>query len=148
MTPYEMIRAQLSQAVPFANHVGVEVMEVGDGIGITALDQRDETSNHIKSQHAGAMFTLGEAASGAALAGAFGPMIFQARPVASGAQISYVKIAKGRLEAHAKTERPAAELIKEFEDVGKVAFDITVDIRDAEGETVVTMFGGWHVRKA
>mmetsp|Transcript_23489 Transcript_23489/g.41348 ORF Transcript_23489/g.41348 Transcript_23489/m.41348 type:complete len:149 (-) Transcript_23489:2479-2925(-) len=148
MTPYEMIRAQLSQAVPFANYVGVEVVEVGDGTGITALDQRDETSNHIQSQHAGAMFTLGEAASGAALAGAFGPMIFQARPVASGAQISYVKIAKGRLEAHAKTERPGAELVKELEDAGKVAFDITVDIRDAAGDTVVTMVVGWHVRKA
>ncbi|WP_420013303.1 DUF4442 domain-containing protein [Tateyamaria sp.] len=148
MTPYEMIRAQLSQAVPFANYVGVEVVEVGEGFGITALDQRDETSNHIKSQHAGAMFTLGEAASGAALAGAFGPMIFQARPVASGAQISYVKIAKGRLEAHASTERPAAELVKEFEDVGKVAFDINVDIRDTEADTVVTMIVGWHVRKA
>ncbi|WP_299653114.1 DUF4442 domain-containing protein [uncultured Tateyamaria sp.] len=148
MTQYEMIRSQLSQAVPFANYVGIEVIEVGDGVGVTALDQRDETSNHIQSQHAGAMFTLGEAASGAALAGAFGPMIFQARPVASGASISYVKIAKGRLEAHAKTERPGPELVKEFEEVGKSAFDITVDIRDGNGDTVVTMTVGWHVRKA
>ncbi|WP_299614470.1 DUF4442 domain-containing protein [uncultured Tateyamaria sp.] len=148
MTQYEMIRSQLSQAVPFANYVGIEVIEVGDGVGVTALDQRDETSNHIQSQHAGAMFTLGEAASGAALAGAFGPMIFQARPVASGASISYVKIAKGRLEAHAKTERPGPDLVKELEEVGKSAFDITVDIRDGDGDTVVTMTVGWHVRKA
>ncbi|WP_299281956.1 DUF4442 domain-containing protein [uncultured Tateyamaria sp.] len=148
MTPYEMIRAQLSKVVPFANYVGVEVIEVGDGTGITALDQREETSNHIQSQHAGAMFTLGEAASGAALAGTFGPMIFQARPVASGATISYVKIAKGRLEAHAKTDRPGADVLKEFEAEGKVAFDINVDIRDAEGDTVVAMTVGWHVRKA
>ena len=34
MTPYEMIRAQLSQAVPFANYVGVEVVEV-------SAEQRD-----------------------------------------------------------------------------------------------------------
>lgn len=148
MTPFEMIRTQLSQAVPFANYVGVELIEVGDGMGVAALEQRPETSNHIQTQHAGAMFTLGEAASGAALAGAFGPMIFQARPVASGANISYVKIAKGRLEAHAKTERPGPELLKELEEVGKTAFDITVDIRDGDGDTVVTMTVGWHVRKA
>ncbi|WP_299206881.1 DUF4442 domain-containing protein [uncultured Tateyamaria sp.] len=148
MTPYDMIRDQLGKAVPFANHVGVELLEVGDGIGVAALDQRPETSNHIQSQHAGAMFTLGEAASGAALAGAFGPMIFQARPVASGANISYVKIAKGRLEAHAKTERPGPELVKELQEVGKTAFDINVDIRDDDGDTVVTMTVGWHVRKA
>lgn len=147
MSQYDTIRTMLSEAVPFANHVGVEVVDVGDGTGITALDQRPETSNHIQSQHAGAMFTLGEAASGAALAGAFGPMIFQARPVASGATISYVKIAKGRLEAHAKTERPGAELVRELEEVGKTAFDITVDIRDSDGDTVVTMKVGWHVRK-
>ncbi|MEM8653735.1 MAG: DUF4442 domain-containing protein [Pseudomonadota bacterium] len=147
MIPYDMILDQLSKAVPFANHTGVEVIEVGDGTGITALDQRPETSNHIQSQHAGAMFTLGEAASGAALAGAFGPMIFQARPVAAGASIQYVKIAKGRLEAHAKTERPASELVKELEDVGKTVFDINVDIRDGDGDTVVTMTVAWHVRK-
>lgn len=81
MNPYDLIREQLGKAVPFANHVGVELIEVGDGIGVAALDQRPETSNHIQTQHAGAMFTLGEAASGAALAGAFGPMIFQARPL-------------------------------------------------------------------
>ncbi|GGX46041.1 DUF4442 domain-containing protein [Tateyamaria omphalii] len=148
MTPYDMIRDQLGKAVPFANHVGVELVEVGDGTGVAALDQRPETSNHIQTQHAGAMFTLGEAASGAALAGAFGPMIFQARPVASGASISYVKIAKGRLEAHAQTERPGPELVKELQEVGKTAFDINVDIRDGDGDTVVTMTVGWHVRKA
>ncbi|WP_299145594.1 DUF4442 domain-containing protein [uncultured Tateyamaria sp.] len=148
MTPYEMIRTQLAQAVPFANHVGVELIEVGDGVGVAALDQRSETSNHIQSQHAGAMFTLGEAASGAALAGAFGPMIFQVRPVASGATISYVKVAKGRLEAHASTGRAGADLLAELEEVGKIAFDIQVDIRDADGDTVVTMTVGWHVRKS
>lgn len=147
MSPYEMIRAQLSQIVPFANHVGVEVLEVGDGTGRTALDQRDETSNHIKSQHAGAMFTLGEAASGAALAGALAPVMLEVRPVAAGAEIKYVKIAKGRLEAHAKTERPGAELLAELAEVGKVAFDVDVDIRDASGDTVVTMRVGWHVKK-
>lgn len=147
MSQFEMIRTLLSQAVPFANHVGVEVVEVGDGVGITALDQRPETSNHIQTQHAGAMFTLGEAASGAALAGAFGPSIFQARPVASGATVSYVKIAKGRLEAHARTDRPGADLVKELEEVGKTAFDIHVDIRDDSGDTVVSMTVGWHVRK-
>ncbi|MEO0939807.1 MAG: DUF4442 domain-containing protein [Pseudomonadota bacterium] len=147
MSPYDMIRAQLSQMVPFANHVGVEVLEVGDGTGRTALDQREETSNHIKSQHAGAMFTLGEAASGAALAGALAPVMLEVRPVAAGAEIKYVKIAKGRLEAHATTERPGADLLAELADVGKVAFDVNVDIRDAGGDTVVTMRVGWHVKK-
>ncbi|MEL7097827.1 MAG: DUF4442 domain-containing protein [Pseudomonadota bacterium] len=147
MNPYEMIRAQLEQIVPFANHTGVEVLEVGDGFGRTGLEQRPETSNHIQSQHAGAMFTLGEAASGAALAGALAPVMLEVRPVAAGAEIKYVKIAKGRLEATARTQRPGAELLAELQDQGKVAFDVEVDVTDADGDTVVTMRVGWHVRK-
>ncbi len=148
MTPYEMIKTHLEQSIPFANHVGITLGEIGDGIATATLDQRTETSNHIKSQHAGAMFTLGEAASGAALAGALAPVILEVRPVASGAQISYVKIAKGTLKAHAKTDTPGAELLQTLKETGKVAFDVLVDIRDGEGDTVVTMTVGWHVRKA
>jgi len=148
MTPYEMIKTHLEQSIPFANHVGITLGEIGDGTATATLDQRPETSNHIKSQHAGAMFTLGEAASGAALAGALAPVILEVRPVASGAQISYVKIAKGTLEAHAKTDKPGAELLQTLKETGKVAFDVLVDIRDGAGDTVVTMTVGWHVRKA
>lgn len=148
MTPYDMIKAHLGQAIPFANHVGVTLLDIGDGTASARLEQRTETSNHIQSQHAGAMFTLGEAASGAALAGALAPVILEARPVASGAQISYVKIAKGTLTAHAKTDTAGATLLQTLTDVGKVAFDVVVDIRDADDETVVTMTVGWHVRKA
>ncbi|WP_415403052.1 DUF4442 domain-containing protein [Tateyamaria sp. SN3-11] len=148
MTPYDMIKAHLGTAIPFATHVGVELLEIGDGTATAALDQRRETSNHIETQHAGAMFTLGEAASGAALAGALAPVILQSRPVAAGAQISYVKIARGRLTASAQTSRPGAELLATLKDEGKVAFDVSVDIRDAEGDTVVTMTVSWHVKQA
>jgi hypothetical protein len=32
MTPYEMIKANLDTAVPFATHVGVKLLEIGDGV--------------------------------------------------------------------------------------------------------------------
>ncbi|WP_299374677.1 DUF4442 domain-containing protein [uncultured Tateyamaria sp.] len=147
MNPYDMIKGHLGKAIPFANHVGVELLDIGDGVATAALDQRDETSNHIQTLHAGAMFTLGEAASGAALAGALAPMILQARPVAAGARISYVKIAKGRLTAHAKTSVPGADALAQLQSEGKVAFAVDIDIRDAEDDTVVTMTVDWHVKK-
>ena len=145
MNPYDMIKDHLEKAVPFANHVGVQILEVGDGVARTKLVQRSETSNHIASQHAGAMFTLGEAASGAAVAGALAPIILQMRPVAATAEISFKKIAKGTLTAHAKTSRPGAALMAAIKDDGKVAFDVTVDIQDAEGDTVVEMSVNWYV---
>ena len=145
MTPYDMIKAQLGTVVPFQNHVGVTLLEVGDGVASAELTQRDEVSNHIGSMHAGAMFTLGEAASGAAMAGALAPVILQMRPVAAMGSIAFKKIAKGTLTAHAKTSRPGAALMQAIKDDGKVAFDVGIDIRDAADETVVEMTINWYV---
>lgn len=147
MNPYEMIKSHLDSAVPFANHVGVKLLEIGDGTASAELDQRKEVSNHIDSMHAGAMFTLGEAASGAALAGAFGPAIMQMRPVAATANIAFKKVALGKLTAHAKASQSGAQLMQAIETDGKVAFDIHVDVQDASGDTVVEMIVNWYVSK-
>ena len=145
-TPFEMIRAHLSTAVPFANTVGVKLEEITAEGARASLEQSKATSNHIETQHAGAMFTLGEAASGAALAGVLAPVILQSRPVAKDARISYVKIAKGTLTAHGKAERSSADLLAELGSEGKVVFDVAVDIQDADGDTVAEMVVAWHVK--
>ena len=147
MNPYDMIKSHLDSAVPFATHTGVKLLEIGDGVASAELDQRNEVSNHIGSMHAGAMFTLGEAASGAALAGAFGPAIMQMRPVAATAKIAFKKVAHGLLTAHAKASQGGAELMQAIETDGKVAFDINVDVQDASGDTVVEMTVNWYVSK-
>lgn len=145
MTPYDMIKSHLDTAVPFATHVGVKLLEIGDGTARAELVQRDEVSNHIKFMHAGAMFTLGEAASGAAMAGALAPVILDMRPVAAMGQIAFKKVAIGTLTAHAKTSQEGAALMQAIKDDGKVAFDVTVDIQNAVGETVVDMTVNWYV---
>lgn len=145
MTPYEMIKANLDTAVPFATHVGVKLLEIGDGVASAELAQRDAVSNHINSMHAGAMFTLGEAASGAAMAGALAPVILNMRPVAAVANIAFKKVAKGTLTAHARTARDWASLMQSLSDEGKVAFDVHVDVQDAQGDTVVEMTVNWYV---
>lgn len=145
MDPYEMIKAHLGQAVPYATHTGVELLEITDGTATARLAQRRETENHIKGQHAGAMFTLGEAASGAAVAGALAPVILQMRPVAAMAEITYRKFAQGTLTATAQTSRAGADLMAALAADGKVAFEVAVDIRDAAGDTVVEMKVNWYV---
>ncbi|MGB5862863.1 MAG: DUF4442 domain-containing protein [Sulfitobacter sp.] len=145
MDPYEMIKTHLGQAVPFAAHTGVELLTIADGTATAQLEQVRETENHIKGQHAGAMFTLGEAASGAAVAGALAPVILQMRPVAATAEIAFVKFAQGTLTATARTSRKGAELMAEIEASGKVAFDVEVDIKNGDGETVVGMKVNWYV---
>jgi acyl-coenzyme A thioesterase PaaI-like protein len=143
MTPYDMIKAQLGTIVPFQNFVGVELLELVDGKASAQLAQRDKSTNHIKTQHAGAMFTLGEAASAAALAN----VILSVRPVAAGATIAFTKIAKGTLTAHAKTSVPSNDLLAKLEADGKVAFEVLVDIQDSDKDTVAEMAITWHVSR-
>ncbi|QUJ77730.1 DUF4442 domain-containing protein [Sulfitobacter albidus] len=145
MDPYEMIKAHLGQAVPYATHTGVELIRVADGEAEARMIQRPETENHIKGQHAGAMFTLGEAASGAAVAGALAPVILDMRPVAATAEITYKKFAQGTLTATARTSRPGTELMKEIKDAGKTAFDVDIELRDEAGDPVVEMRVNWYV---
>lgn len=140
-----MIKAHLGQAVPYATYTGVEILTVADGSATAQLEQRKETENHINGQHAGAMFTLGEAASGAAVAGALAPVLAKMRPVAATAEIAYRKFAKGTLTATATASESGAGLIAAIEADGKVAFDVTVEIRNSDDEIVVEMKVNWYV---
>lgn len=71
----EFIRDSLNGMVPFATHCGVEVTEVTAEGGRAELTPSVEIENHLGTLHAGALFTLGEAASGAAMSGVFADMI-------------------------------------------------------------------------
>ena len=147
MSIYEMIRDHMDKSVPFAKVTGVELVEVSPRRGVAALKKRPEVENHIQTMHAGAMFTLGEAASGAALGGVLGDQLMAARPVAADASIKYLKTGKTDLTATAVANRDAEAIRQELADVGKVVFDINVAIADAEGVTVAEMVVNWHVKK-
>ena len=144
---YAMIKAQMSKSVPFARHAGVELQEIGDGTCRATLDQTESSVNHIGSQHAGALFTLGEAASGGAMAGALAPVILTVRPLASDARITYSRVAKGTITAHATTSRPGKDLLAEISDAGRTTFAVKVTLRDESDAEVATMTVDWSVRK-
>ena len=106
---------------------------------------RPEVSNHIGTVHAGAMFTLAEAASGAALAGTFADNLLSLRPVAAEASIRYLKVAKGSLTAAARVDGDVEAVRATLESEGKVAFPITVTLTDEAGVNVATVTVSWHV---
>ena len=147
MSIYEMIRDHMDKSVPFATVTGVELVEVSPERGVARLAKRPEVENHIQTMHAGAMFTLGEAASGAALGGVLGELLMSARPVAADASIKYLKTGKTDLTATATANSDAETIRKELSEVGKVVFDINVAITDAEDMTVAEMAVNWHVKK-
>ena len=146
MDPHDLIKTHLGRSVPYATHTGVEIIAVGDGVGRARLELGPASEKRFNGQHAGTMITLGEAASGAAVAEALAPVILQMLPVAEIAEITHRKCAHGMLIATARTSCGADELMAMIARDGRVAFDVVVDIRDAEEETVVEMKVNWFVR--
>lgn len=142
---FEQILNHLQNSVPYAAHSGVVLRQL-DAQGATAeLPQTEYSVNHIASQHAGALFTLGEAASGAAMAATFAPVMTSIRPVTSDASIRYVKIAKGTITARATLDSASDELLAGFRNDGRVSFAVNVVLTDDSGEEVANMKVQWHV---
>ncbi|WP_316013700.1 PaaI family thioesterase [Roseobacter sp. HKCCA0434] len=147
MNPYDMVREYMTSSIPFARHAGVRIDEIGDGTARATLPESETGKNHIGTPHAGAVFTLGETASGAALGGALAPVLLESRPVAAEARISYLALAKGELVAEAKTSIPGSEALATLKSEGRVKFNVNVAITDETGTLVNEMVVAWHVRK-
>jgi len=144
---YEAVRAGLEQAIPFNTHVGLEFVEVGDGLGVVRLPDADHLKNHVGSQHAGGLFSAAEAASGAAFVGAFAEHMAGITPLAKGAEISYLKLARGAITATATLTEDRAQLVEKLESDGRIEFPVAVEMTDDEGLKVAEMTVHWHVKK-
>jgi uncharacterized protein (TIGR00369 family) len=146
MTDFDAIAAGMTQAVPFARHLGLEITSVGEGEATVRLPERAELTNHVGSQHAGALFTVAETASGAAFVGAFAERLGDVTPLARRAEISYERIAEGTIRATAKLGIAAAEALATLDAEGKVLFPCEIELTDSTRQRVATATVQWHVR--
>ncbi|HVT00517.1 MAG TPA: DUF4442 domain-containing protein [Solirubrobacterales bacterium] len=136
----------MAMAVPYIGHMGIEVTDIAEGAATALLPDRPELHNHVGSQHAGALFGVAETASGAAFVGAFAARMGDVTPLARSAQIAYLKVARGPIEATAKLGVPAAEALAALDADGRVDFSVEVEMTDAEGLVVATATVDWNVR--
>jgi uncharacterized protein (TIGR00369 family) len=146
MTDFDLIAKGMTQAVPFAGHLDLEITEVGEGEATVVLPDRPELKNHVGSQHAGALFTAAETASGAAFVGAFAERMGDVTPLARSAEIAYEKIASGAITAKGTLGVDAAEALATLDAEGKVEFPCEVELTDAGGQRVASATIHWHVR--
>src|SRR4051794_41653042 len=144
---FDAVAAGLNDAIPFNRHVGLVVEEVGPGRGVVTLPDGEHVHNHVGSQHAGALFAAGEAASGGAFLGAFAEHLGSLTPLARSASIDYRKIARGPITAVGSLSGDVDALLASIESDGRVQFPIEVEMTDAEGTIVATMTVHWHVRR-
>ncbi len=144
---YAAVAAGLSQAIPFNVHLGLETITVASDHGVVKLPEAGHLQNHVGSQHAGALFSAGEAASGAAFVGAFLDIMGEITPLAESAEIAYRKLAKGEITATGRFTEDADTLKATLEREGRVRFPIEVELTDAQGVVVAEMTVRWYVRR-
>ena len=143
---FDLIAKSMPAAVPYIGHMGIEVTAMGEGAATAVLPDRPELHNHVGSQHAGALFGVAETASGAAFVGGFAARMGDLTPLARSAQISYLKVARGPIEAKAKLAMPAADALATLDAAGRVDFSVEVEMTDPEGNAVATATVDWNVR--
>lgn len=149
MTDYDALREGLQQAIPFNNHVGLEVTEIAEGTGTVCLPDDDKLNNHVGSQHAAGLFAAGEAASGAAFISVFADHMGGVVALAKSAEIEYQKLAKGPIRATGRLELDAGDIIDGIDgEEGKAEFPVQVEMKDQNDNVVAAMTVHWHVRRS
>lgn len=143
---FETIRHQLARTVPFAQLLGISVDSLGAGTAGTALPSLPQHNNHVGSVHAGALFTVCEAASGAALAGALLPVIMQTRFVVRDARISYLKPARGAICARAVLVDEAGQVLDALRSTRRADVSVDVSAHTADGTLVAKASFDWSLR--
>lgn len=144
---YTAVAAGLNQAIPFNVHLGLETIAVADDHGVVRLPDDERLRNHVGSQHAGGLFSAGEAASGAAFVGSFLDIMGEITPLAESAEIAYKKLAKGEITATARFEEDADALKTKLKEDGRVRFPVEVEMTNPEGTIVAEMTVNWYVRR-
>jgi len=146
MPDFDLIAKGMAQAVPFAGHLNLEITEISEGEATAVLPERPELMNHVGSQHAGALFTVAETASGAAFVGAFAERMGDLTPLARSAEIAYEKVARGPITARAKLGISVEKAHEILDADGKVEFPCDIELTDGDGEVVAAANVRWHVR--
>ncbi|MER6620186.1 MULTISPECIES: DUF4442 domain-containing protein [unclassified Streptomyces] len=140
------IGEMLAATVPMARTLNLQFLETTPERAVVALPDQADYHNHVGGPHAGAMFTLGESASGAIVLAAFGDQLARAVPLAVSAEIAYKKLAMGPVTATATLGRPAAEVVAELDEGVRPEFPVSIAIRREDGAVTGEMTVVWTLR--
>jgi acyl-coenzyme A thioesterase PaaI-like protein len=144
--PVPSVGELLLATVPMARTLGIEFGEATPERAVARLPDQPALHNHVAGPHAGALFTLGESASGAVVLAAFGDLLGRAVPLAVRADIAYRKLARGAVTATAVLGRTAAEVAAELDAGQRPEFTVTVTIECADGTVATEMSVTWTLR--
>jgi acyl-coenzyme A thioesterase PaaI-like protein len=144
---YEALRGAMQVAVPHNTHLGLEVVDVAEGAAVVRLPDDERLRNHSGSQHASALFSAGEAASGGAVVGVFAEEIGDLDLLAVRAEVAYQAIALGPIDARSRLLEDADGLRARLRADGRVLFPVAVTLTNGAGTPVAEMTVEWDVRR-
>ncbi|MBF6183938.1 YiiD C-terminal domain-containing protein [Nocardia farcinica] len=97
---YDYLCTASRALIPFGNHVGTLITEIGPGRATVEIPAGGPVTNHMGTVHAGALFTAADIAGAAAFVGAAATGLTAVkRLVLRGASAAYKKPAAGRIRA-------------------------------------------------
>jgi acyl-coenzyme A thioesterase PaaI-like protein len=130
----EALAAMMRAAVPMVSTLDVQFLELEGDRAVLRLPDSAAYRNHIGGPHAGAMFTLGESASGALVMAHFGSLLGQVTPLAVEASIRYVKVAMGEVTATALLRGSVAEALATLDRGERPEFSVDVELSTGDGD--------------
>ena len=132
--------------VPMVGTLGLEFDELNATKAVLRLPDQAAYHNHIGGPHAGAMFTLGESASGALVLGNFADHLASVTPLAVEANIAFKKVAMGPIVATAVMTRTAQEILAELESGNRPEFRVDITLETEDGAVTGQMSVLWTLK--
>ena len=144
---FEAVKTGMPTLVPMVGTLSLEFQELDETTAVMLLPDQQPYHNHIGGPHAGAMFTLGESASGALVLGNFAEHLGEVTPLAVEANITYRRIAMGPVTATAVMSRTTQEILDEMQSGTRPEFRVDITIADADGTVTGEMYVVWTLKR-
>lgn len=144
---FEGVKQGMPTLVPMVGTLSLEFLELDETTAILRLPDQQPYHNHIGGPHAGAMFTLGESASGALVLGNFAEHLATVVPLAVEANIAYKKVAMGPVLAKATMTRTVSEILAELETGSRPEFRVDIEIATEDGTVTGQMYVVWTLKR-
>ena len=133
-------------SVPGIERTGLKVLELRDRYAKALMPLNEGTTNHVGIMYAGALFTLGEFSGGIIHLASINFSKFF--PIVKEVRIKFRRPARTDITMEVTmSEQEAGRLEAEAEEKGKADYELNLELKDQNGETVAEVSGVWQIRK-